>query len=65
MKVVSKMGETPLYLAAAHGKKKVVELLLDNRADKEKQKNNGATPLYIAAQNGHTDTVTLLLAAWG
>ena len=56
----------PLFLAAAHGRKDVVELLL--KADGvlvNQTTGNGRTPLHAATANGHEAIARLLLQAKG
>lgn len=45
---VTQKGETPLMLAATNGKADVVELLLQQGADKQKKDNSGKTALDYA-----------------
>jgi ankyrin repeat protein len=56
-------GLTPLCIAAAHGYKGCLQLLLEAGADKDKADNNGKTPLHIAAWKGNDMCVMLLLDA--
>ena len=58
----TEFGYTPAHLAAFNGEKDVLELLLDNGADKEARGTKGPTPLLLAAQNGHLDCCELLLS---
>jgi ankyrin repeat protein len=55
-------GYFALFIAAQEGHPKVVKLLLDAGADKDKTAN-GQTSLSIATNNGHTEVVQLLLDA--
>ncbi|GEM_PF-4717208 len=58
------MGNTPLILAAVHGKDNCVALLLDAKANVNYQTmSSGETALHAAAQNNRTNCVKLLLAA--
>ena len=56
-------GTTPLVQAASQNFPEVVEVLLEHRADANKEKRNGVTPLMFAAQVGSVQVVKLLLAA--
>ena len=61
--VRDKNGQTPLHLAAARGKTKCIQLLLDNKADSNAQDKNGCTPLHIAYFHMHSinhPSITLL-----
>ena len=54
-------GWTPLYGAAASGRKDLVELLIANKADVNAF-NQGFTPLHAAVLNHHKEVADLLLA---
>ena len=54
-------GLTPLHEAALYGRKEVVELLLDRKAEINSTDNGGGTALHYAAMNDHKDVVELLL----
>ena len=56
------LGMTPLCLAAQAGHGRVVELLLEASADKNRA-CGWATPLRVAAQEGHAEIVRRLLEA--
>ena len=58
-------GHTPLYLAAASGRKNVVELLLANKADVNVTNNNGETPLRKAVVKGGNYDLQELLRQHG
>jgi hypothetical protein len=55
-------GRTPLYAAAAAGKKEVAELLLAHGADVNAGTRSGETPLGAAARAGNREVAELLLA---
>lgn len=54
---------TPLYYAAQHGNKRLVEVLIDRgNADVNwSNPDNHMTPLAVAAENNHADVVNVLL----
>ena len=54
-------GETPVWLAAAHGHTQTVRVLLCSGADVDTVNAKLKTPLWIAAAEGHTDTVQALM----
>lgn len=54
-------GLTPLHVAAANGKKSVVEVFLARGARTETKTRYGMTPLHYAARKGNADTIRLLL----
>lgn len=54
-------GWTPLHVAAANGKTRIVALLIDKGAAVNARNNKGRTPLHLAASEGHAAVVTLLL----
>ena len=56
-----KVGRTPLHIAAADGRKEVVELLLAHGADVNARNGNGHTPLSSTAYPGCRDVAELLL----
>ncbi|KAF9884965.1 hypothetical protein FE257_000875 [Aspergillus nanangensis] len=55
-------GHTPLFLAASHGHRPVVQLLLEHGADPNVADRGRRTPLHIASLRGHTAVVETLLA---
>jgi len=56
-------GETPLHLAAMHGKLDDVNLLLEKKADVNVKDNAGWTPLHEACQQGYLKIAETLLDA--
>lgn len=55
-------GQSPLHIAAAHGRKNIVEFFVrEVGVYVDDLDNSGKTPLHIAAQNGYKDVVELLL----
>lgn len=57
----TRLGVTPLALAAAHGHAAAVELLLRAGADPNRASPHGETPLMAAARTGVVDSVAALL----
>ena len=55
------MGSTALLLAAANGKERVVDLLLQRGAEINKQTSDSFTALMAAAHNGHERVIEVLL----
>ncbi|GLV33823.1 Myosin binding subunit [Carabus blaptoides fortunei] len=55
-----KTGATALHVAAAKGYIKVMNLLLQGKADVDKQDNDGWTPMHAAAHWGQFDAAKLL-----
>ena len=55
-------GITPLVQAAFQNFPELVEVLLEHRADANKEKYDGFTPLMVAAQKGSEQVAKLLLA---
>ncbi len=53
-------GFTPLHLAAATGKKDMVEFLLNNKAEINAKAKGGATPMHLAILQGHKELAELL-----
>eukprot|EP00931_Biecheleriopsis_adriatica_P074261 TRINITY_DN48361_c0_g1_i1.p1 TRINITY_DN48361_c0_g1~~TRINITY_DN48361_c0_g1_i1.p1 ORF type:complete len:826 (-),score=149.19 TRINITY_DN48361_c0_g1_i1:15-2492(-) len=56
-------GAAPLYVAAWKNRQRVLQLLLNSRADPNGQKQGGASAILIATQSGHSDVVGMLLQA--
>ncbi|PGH21367.1 hypothetical protein AJ80_03284 [Polytolypa hystricis UAMH7299] len=54
-------GATALVIAAKHGHRDAVQILLNNRANINAKTDTGETALYWAARKGHSEIVTLLL----
>jgi len=59
----NKKKVTALLVAAEVGHAKVVEFLLERRADVEAAASKNATSLYMASQHGHIEVVRMLLKA--
>ena len=57
----SRLGVTPLYLAAANGNPDMLRLLLEVGADPNAVDQAGETILMTAVRSGNLDAVTLLL----
>mgnify|MGYP002025539370 CR=1 FL=1 len=54
---------TALHLAALHGQRRVVQLLLRERAEVDSANDFGETPLHVSSKNGHAQAVCALLAS--
>ena len=54
---------TALHLAALHGQRRVVQLLLRERAEVDSPNEKGETPLHVSSKNGHAQVVCALLAS--
>ena len=52
---------TPLHLASFHGREKIAEILLQNKANPNSTNKYQDTPLHKAAEYGHPKVVELLL----
>jgi ankyrin repeat protein len=61
--VVEETGNTPLHLAALHGRRQVVQSLLDHGAEVNSRNREGWTPLHIASMKGRHQVKEVLLAA--
>lgn len=59
--VRDKRGRTPMHLAAARGRRAVLEFLWSKAADMDTEDDDGRTPLHLAAANGHVECVRLLV----
>ena len=57
----NKNGDTPLHVAAAHGKTQTVCELITCGASVELQNNQGNTALLLAVKNGYSSTVSYLI----
>jgi ankyrin repeat protein len=55
------VGRTAIHLAAQHGHRKIVQLLLSRATQRDAIDNAGMTPLMHAAYNGHASVVDELL----
>ena len=54
---------TALHLASLHGQRRVVQLLLRERAEVDSANAEGETPLHVSSKNGHAQVVCALLAS--
>ncbi len=57
----NKLGAAPIQSAASAGHVKIVELLLQYKADPSLREQGGYTPLHAAAQNGDPEMIRALL----
>jgi hypothetical protein len=57
------LGRTALYLAAAHGKTRVLRVLIDAGGNKEAKNQDDQTALYISAYFGRLKSLSLLIAS--
>merc|ERR1711879_318199 len=55
-------GETALHISAAIGSTKVIEILVERKANPNQQDYDGETPLHYAALAGQRHAVSLLLS---
>ena len=62
---VSRMGRTPLYLAAFYGRVPVIEALVAVHANPNAEDILGLTPLHVAASSGCLAAVAFLLSHGG
>ncbi|UCG57648.1 MAG: ankyrin repeat domain-containing protein [Phycisphaerales bacterium] len=54
-------GTTPLHVAAAYGRRDLVEVLIAKGADVNAKTEYGNAPLHLAVWTGHLDVVQLLI----
>lgn len=54
-------SETPLHVAATHGKTEIVRYLLDSRADPYMEDKRGWTPLHCSTWYNHNPVTSILL----
>ncbi|CAC5381652.1 unnamed protein product [Mytilus coruscus] len=54
-------GVAPLIIASQEGHTKIVQMLINNKADINKCADTGESPLFIACQEGHTEIVQMLI----
>ena len=54
---------TALHLASLHGQRRVVQLLLRERAEVDSANTEGETPLHVSSKNGQAQVVCALLAS--
>ena len=59
--VAGDYGQTPLYVSCETGSHGCACLLLNARADPNRERTGGWTPLHIACQSGHDEIVSLLI----
>eukprot|EP01132_Coremiostelium_polycephalum_P001011 gene1011-1281_t len=55
------LGNTALHYSSTFNHYDISKMLLDLKADPNKQNNNGETPLHIAAWKNHLEIVKLLI----
>jgi len=64
LEVVESNGMKPIHLAALHGHRRIVELLIEAGSSENAEIISiGATPLHVAAMSGHIPVVETLIAA--
>ncbi|XP_028332223.1 ankyrin repeat and SOCS box protein 3 isoform X2 [Gouania willdenowi] len=61
LEAVDEHNITPLFLAAQHGQRECLEILINAGADVNAAAADLANPLFIASQGGHESCVELLL----
>ena len=55
------IGHTLLHVAAAGGHLKIMEMLIDAKANVAAKDDDGKTPLHFAARYGRVDAITYLM----
>ena len=55
------MNSTPLHFAAGKGHLRVIEYLVNQKADINAKNKDDCTPLHYAARNGHLSVVEYLV----
>ena len=55
-------GRVPLFSAAAAGRFKIIEYVIENQCDPSIISKSGDTPLHIASLRGHTNIILYLLS---
>ena len=65
LKIRSRDGCTPHYLACQNNHVDTAKLLIKRRGDLNQPQKDGATPLFVACQKGHLEIVKLLVDAQG
>jgi len=61
MNTISNDGGTPLYFACQEGYIDILEQLVENGANINKENNDDRSPLYIACLQGHENVVKYLV----
>ena len=56
-------GSTPLIVHASRGNKEVVQELINQGANVDKQDNDGWSALMVASRNGNMEIVQVLISA--
>ena len=54
-------GSSPLHEASEHSGPKMVQYLIDNKADPKLLNENGQSTCYMAARGGNQETLELLI----
>merc|ERR1711972_825195 len=55
------MRQSPLHIAAWHGRHKICQLLLNSRSGVDATDSEGSTPMSLAIRKNHDATVKVLL----